>query len=31
MVADWNNSLVKHPEVITEGYNIKSQSLLIIK
>jgi hypothetical protein len=31
MVAEWNPSGQKNPEVITEGYNLKSQSLFIIK
>jgi hypothetical protein len=31
MVADWNPSEQKTLEVIMEGYNLKSQSLFIIK
>jgi hypothetical protein len=31
MVADWNPSEIKNPEVIAEGYNLRSQSLFVNK
>jgi hypothetical protein len=31
MVVEWNSSELKNPQVITEGYNLKSQSLFVIK
>jgi hypothetical protein len=31
MVAEWNRSEILNPEVIAEGYNLKSLSLLVIK
>ena len=31
MVVEWNPSAQKNPEVIVEGYNLKSQSLFTIK
>jgi len=27
LVVDWNSSILKDPEIIAEGYNVKSQSL----
>jgi hypothetical protein len=31
IVVEWNNLNIKNMEVISEGYNLKSQALLIIK
>ena len=31
MVVEWNGSDLIKPEVVTEGYNLKSQSLFVIK
>ena len=31
MVVEWNSSELKNPQVIAEGYNLKSQSLFVIK